>query len=107
MTQVRTVSREFAALIAHHRAIARQRDELAARLSASGMPVRLFKRSRDGSPLGDSHALAQADMAEPGMFRVTWFDVHGPSGHLQFNTLHAAVCEALQCGYVQQGARSC
>lgn len=71
---------------------ARAKRELAAQLASPGVPTRMLHPS-------GRRALVQADMSEPGMFRVTTFDASGPWGHTQHNTLDEAFLTALQSGY--------
>lgn len=68
------------------------RRALAAQIAEPGWPVRFTKPDARS-------ALAQADMSEPGMFRLTRFDAAGPIGHTQYRTLNEAIYDALQEGY--------
>jgi hypothetical protein len=86
---------EIDRLLARYRQQAEQRERLAARLEAKGRPVRMI--DRDGRK-----ALAQADMAEPGQYRITWFIDKMPIGHCNFNRLRDAIIEGLRAGYTPQ-----
>lgn len=66
----------------------RQVDEL----TLSGKPIRFSKK--DGQT-----ALASADTAKPGAFRLTRFDDKGPIGHTEYNTMREAIDAGLQEGY--------
>lgn len=79
-------------LLEQERARTARRDTLAKRLAEPGKPVRMIST-------GGRRALAQADMAEPGQFRITLFDDRGPSGHMNFNSLIDAITEGLRMGY--------
>ena len=64
----------------------------AAALAASGKPVRLLHPGGRG-------ALAGPDVSKPGMFRLTTIDADGPVGHVEFDTLEAAIKDALLHGF--------
>lgn len=71
---------------------ATRREAIAERLAAQEKPVLMI--CDDGR-----QALAQADMAEPGQYRTTWFFGKEPTGHCNFNSLKEAIIEGLKAGY--------
>lgn len=79
----------LAALMEQTRREVAARDALATSLTAAGKPVRLY--GADGK-----FALAQRDMSQPNVFRLTRFDDAGPIGHTQYLTLREAIIDGLR-----------
>ena len=71
----------------------RAREAQAEALASRGKSVR-FTRP-DGRK-----ALVSPDLGKPGIFRLTYFDDRGPSGHLEFRTQQEALEQALRDRYI-------
>lgn len=85
----------FEDFIAKSKAHFAAREAQAKELADTTKSVRMMSQ-RDES----RRALVGPDMAEPGNFRVTYFDKQGPSGHVVYNTYQQALENALREGYV-------
>lgn len=68
----------------------KDRKARATELAAQGKPVRLYR------PNGAAAAVAGPDFEKPGVFRLTFLDTHGPTGHMEFQTLAGAIEEGLR-----------
>lgn len=90
-------SRPTPVWIAEIRAKAATRNKLASELAAAGLSVRLY--NKDGRSV-----LVGPDLEKPGISRLTYFDQHGPSGHMEYNSLRAAISDGLLHSFFPKAA---
>lgn len=85
----------FDALVREMKEKSAARDALAQSLASKGGSIRM----RHSDKL---RALVGPDMSSPTMFRITYFDSRGPSGHICYGSFLDAVTNALREGFAPE-----